>query len=251
MSLVTADAILATLRTVEFERLRRSRDPELARKVVAVKAFQQRRFLHTYADLLSSPRYGGAARFFLGELYGPADFTQRDAQFARVVPSIIRLFPADVVDAVAALAELHALSETLDTAMASHLNSGAVLVMPLQYARAWQATGRPDDREMQISLTLSVAGDLDRLTRKPLLRSSLRLMRGPARAAGLAALQQFLEAGFDTFRAMKGATEFVEIVRAREQALASMLFGARLREPMDEAELREVLTHLPSVGNGS
>jgi len=249
MPLVTADTILATLRSVEFERRRRSGDPELGRKVAAVKAFQQQRFLHTYADLLTSARYGGAARFFLDELYGPADFTQRDAQFSRVVPSLIRLFPEDVVNAVAALAELHALSETLDTAMASHLDSSGALLTPLRYAAAWQATGCPGDRQLQISLTVSVAGDLDRLTRKPLLRTSLRLMRGPARAAGLAALQQFLEAGFDTFRAMKGATEFVETVRAREEALASLLFRAQLNEPMDAAELREALTRSFSVAS--
>ena len=39
----------------------------------------------------------------------------------------------------------------------------------------------------------------------PLLRNALRLMRGPARAAGLAELQHTLESGFDIFKAMKGA----------------------------------------------
>jgi hypothetical protein len=243
----TAEAILATLRIVDGERRRRADDAGLTHRVAGVKAFQQLRFSHTYADLLGTARYGAATRFFLEELYGPADFTRRDTQFARVVPSMVRLFPQAVVDTVAALADLHALSETLDTAMASHLSD--IPVVPLQYVRAWQETGRSEDRQIQITLTLNVAARLDRLTHKPLLRNSLRLMRGSARAAGLAELQQFLEAGFDTFRAMKGAEEFMGIVQTREQALASALFDADLGEPMAMAGMEKVLAHLPVVAD--
>jgi hypothetical protein len=75
-----------------------------------------------------------------------------------------------------------------------------------------------------------VGRSLDGLTRNPLLRHSLRLMRAPARAAGMAALQTFLEAGFDTFRAMRGADEFLELVGRRERALASALFDCQPAE---------------------
>ena len=51
-------------------------------------------------------------------------------------------------------------------------------------------------------------------------------MRGPARAAGLGELQIFLETGFDTFRAMNGAQEFLAIVKRREEELAAALFAA-------------------------
>jgi hypothetical protein len=57
---------------------------------------------------------------------------------------------------------------------------------------------------------LAVGTALDRYTRNPLLRHSLRLMRGPAQAAGLGVLQAFLERGFDTFGEMRGATEFLQ-----------------------------------------
>ena len=93
------------------------------------------------------------------------------------------------------------------------------------YVAAWQATGRADDRERQIALTLTVGESLDRYTRRPLLRQSLRMMRAPARAAGLSELQRFLETGFDTFGAMRGAAEFLATVGTRERALAAALFG--------------------------
>ncbi len=219
-----AASILAQLATVQRERDVRRADAELGSAVAAVKAYQQRRFARTYADLLTSPRYAAAARFFLDELYGPQDFSERDAQFARVVPALVRLFPQEIVDTVGVLARLHALSEMLDTEMGRHLR-GRVLDRST-YVEAWQSTAQPAKREEQIGLTLRVGHELDRLTRKPLLRSSLHLMRGPARAAGLPALQQFLETGFDTFKAMRGAQGFLAIVGDRERLLAQSMFSA-------------------------
>jgi len=221
-----ADIILEHLRTVAAERTRREAQPGLAAKVVALKTYQQRRFGKTYADLLGSPRYGPASRFFLEELYGPRDFADRDAQFARVVPALVRLFPKEIIATVRALAQLHALSEELDTATAAQLVSSNVDA--LAYVGAWQAAGREGDREQQIALTLSVGRSLDRLTRNPLLRHTLRMMRGPARSAGLAELQHFLETGFDAFKAMKGAHEFLSLIEEREQHLAQVLFESPL-----------------------
>jgi hypothetical protein len=223
----TVDTILGHLAIVEKERATRSASPTLLKRVQAVKAYQQRRFSHTYADLLATSRYAGAARFFLDELYGPGDFSQRDAQFAKVVPALVRLFPRDVVETVDTLARLHALSEMLDSEMGRQLKAkGTEGVTAEAYIAAWQGTDGAAERELQIALTLAVGQSLDRLTRKPLLRHTLRMMRGPARAAGLSALQQFLENGFDTFLAMRGAQEFLSTVSAREHLLAASLFNA-------------------------
>ena len=218
----TASTILQHLATVAAERAARAQDARLAERVEAIKAYQQRRFEMTYADLLSHSRYAGAANFFLNELYGPSDFTQRDAQFARIVPALVRLFPVEVVDTVRSLAALHAMSERFDTAMAQLLDSADVDAQ--RYCSAWQRCGDETGREEQIALLEHAGRSLDGLTNNPLLRHSLRLMRGPARAAGLGTLQSFLEAGFETFRAMRGANEFIAWVGQRERALAATLF---------------------------
>lgn len=60
----SAATIQAHLKTVEDERSRRAGIPGLTAKVVALKAYQQRRFSYTFADLLHSKRYGAASRFF-------------------------------------------------------------------------------------------------------------------------------------------------------------------------------------------
>ncbi|HMV39773.1 MAG TPA: hypothetical protein PLG92_03730 [Piscinibacter sp.] len=233
-----AQAILSQLTIVRSEREARAADGALGETVRALKAYQQQRFSRTYADLLASSRYAAASRFFLDELYGPQDFSDRDAQFARVVPALVRLFPQELVETVAVLARLHALSESLDSTMGRHLLGR--LIDRSTYIEAWQLTGRAEAREEQIRLTLAVGRDLDSLTRKPLLRTTLHLMRGPARAAGLPALQQFLETGFDTFKAMGGAEEFLAIVGTRERALAAALFERRTECTPEAAALGQL-----------
>ncbi|TCP00753.1 FFLEELY motif protein [Rubrivivax gelatinosus] len=228
-------AILDNLQKVAAERRRRDADPGLEARTRAVKDYQHRRFAASYADLLEQPRYAESSRFFLDELYGPQDFTDRDAQFARVVPGLVRIFPHELVVTVRALSELHALSETMDTSMAARISSPRVDARA--YVAAWQAVGQPTVRARQIELMLLVGSALDRYTRNPILRHSLRLMRTPARAAGLSALQSFLESGFDTFRAMKGADAFLATISSRERDLAALLFSVDLTSPRARDEL--------------
>lgn len=215
----------------EVERLREeSRSvPEIGTAVVRLKRFQARRFASTYADLLASPAYGPAARFFLEELYSDRDFRERDAQFARIAGAVEKLFPRDVADTAAALAQLHALTESLDHAMAR--------IEPLDghddivgYVRAWKAVDRRADRQRQLERVVAIGAEMTRLTRLPGVRMMLKMMRGPASAAGLTSLQRFLESGFDTFAAVAkqrgGAEGFLAIIRQREQQLVDLLFEA-------------------------
>ncbi len=239
-----ATRIQQSLAAVDIERRRRAAVPNLAAEVAALKAYQQKRFARTHASLLAHPRYGRAANFFLNELYGPQDFTQRDAQFSRIVPALVRLFPADTVATVESLAAVHALSERLDTAMAIHLAGAAPT--RASYLRAWQATGEPAARARQIELVMSVGEALDRHTRSFVLRASLKAMRGPARAAGMGALQTFLETGFEAFGAMHGAREFLATIQARESALVARLFDpAAVAAATGTLAPDDVLTQLP------
>lgn len=222
------EEILACLHEVGAQRVLRNSDTALGREVLAVKAYQHARFSHTYADLLGHARFGAAARFFLEDLYGPGDFTTRDEQFVRIVPALVRLFPRDIVDTVLSLGRLHALSEKLDTEMgqcAVRIGQHGQAISGPVYGQCWREVGSPARREEQIVLMLAVGAALEGYTRNPLLRHSLRLMRGPAQAAGLGALQAFLERGFDTFRAMKGASEFLQTIAQRERTLAAKLFA--------------------------
>jgi hypothetical protein len=228
----------------EVERLREESRalPDIGAAVVQLKRFQARRFAGTYADLLASGAYGAAARFFLDELYSDRDYGERDAQFARIAGAVEKLFPKDVAQTAAGLARLHALTESLDHGMARV----AALAAPddvAGYVRAWKAVGRRQDRQRQLETVVAIGAEMTRLTRLPGLRMMLRMMRGPASAAGLSSLQRFLETGFDTFSSVTkvrgGAERFLETIREREQHLVDLLFDADL--VACETELRQIL----------
>ena len=224
-----AQAILAHLGSVADERQRQAADPLLAQRVRAVKAYQHRRFEIAYADLLRDPGTRDAALFFLSDLYGAHDFSARDAQFGRIVPTLDRVFTREIVRTVRDLAELHALSERMDHRMAVVLRGPTL--DPKGYVDAWCAVGEPALRERQIVLMLGVGGALVGYTRSRWLRHSLRLMRAPARAAGLDALHGFLERGFDTFAALREPQAFLDTLATRERALAALLFTRPVPPP--------------------
>ncbi len=207
-------------------------NPMLQAATTSVKRFQARRFAGTYADLLGSQEFGGAARFFLEELYSDRDYSQRDAQFARIAGTLQTLFPKAVVGTAVSLAQLHILTEELDHHMARlWANRMPAAGQDIAYyVKTWQDIGRPMDRALQLDIVLKVGQELDRLTRTPGLRLMLKMMRRPAMAAGMGSLQNFLEVGFDTFASMSGkgarATAFLETIRERETAWITQLFAS-------------------------
>lgn len=207
-------------------------EPALHAAILSVKRFQAQRFAATYADLLAGGPYRDAARFFLDELYGDKDYSQRDAQFSRIAGALQTFFPKQVVAIAVSLALLHALTEELDHSMGAQWLSkskAAKMSESERYENAWRAVGRRADRDAQLNDVIEVGDELDKLTRATGLRMMLKMMRRPAHAAGLSSLQEFLETGFDTFAQMngrgKGAQEFLAIVRKRESELIEALFA--------------------------
>jgi hypothetical protein len=217
--------IISRLTNVRALRRERDADPNLGAKVQAVKQFQHARFVRDYTDLLTSSRYRAAAMFFLDELYGPADFSARDAEFERVVPMMARVLPHEVVRTIADLMELHSLTEELDQRMAAALNSAEI--DEASYRGAWLQIGRRLDRERQVALLLESGRALDRHTRSKVVLTTLRVMRRPAQAAGYGRLQAFLEAGMSAFARMAGAQDFLRVIEHNEARTIDDLFSEK------------------------
>lgn len=226
-----AQTIRDSITDVTALRLHRTGDPALGAAVGTVKTLQARRFRGTYADLMSSPSFGPAARFFLEELYSDTDYTDRDLQFGRIAGTLQTMFPQLAVTTAVALAVLHAQTEGLDQDMGrAWLAHADATSDAARYTAAWRTVGQRHARQEQLQRVLAMGTDLARLTRTPGLRMMLRMMRGPAHAAGMGALQKFLEAGFDTFgqlsRQRGGVEQFLATIEARERALMDQLFDA-------------------------
>ncbi|HSC99837.1 MAG TPA: hypothetical protein VLI21_13105 [Casimicrobiaceae bacterium] len=218
-----ADQLLHVLSRVHAHHEERLRDAELGKALAYLAMWQVRRLRNTYADLQAIPRYAAAMQFFESDLYGGGDFAQRDADLARVVPGMKRLLPDHALRTVVEAVEVNALAQDFDRAMIDHLPRREGAFGVAEYCAAYRAVDRFDERRRQILLLSHVGEALDALVRKPMIRSALKLMRKPARLAGLAALQDFLERGFGAFANMGGAREFLATIEARELAIVESI----------------------------
>ncbi len=186
-----------------------------------LREWQSLRLARTHRDLLDSPRYGPAARFFLDDLYGPKDFNRRDDEVERIVPLMSRLLPPPALRTIAMAVGLDALSEELDGALIGALRASGQIqqIDSAAYAGAYRACDNRGQREEQIRLIRETGKALDGLTHMPLLSALLRAMRGPAHVAGLAELHEFLDRGYAAFKHMGNAEGFLRTVCDRETAL--------------------------------
>lgn len=231
----------------------------------------QRQRLHlTYADLLEHKRYQPACEFFLDELYGGKDFSQRHHDLARVEPIMSRIMPEHLLHTVAEALEVQALSIELDLLTSASIaelhpelvpvveNTQAVQETAAQetdsilestakeasephinqgiYAKAYRHAGRAEDRQRQIDSIMQVGRALDSVVHKFWVFQLLKLLRGPAVAAGFGELQHFLETGFDAFKQLKGADRFLKTIHERESAAMAAIFSASDR-PFPNLEL--------------
>ena len=219
-------------RVIEMRRALHA-DAAVNERWLAVKHWQAARLARTYPDLLASARYRPASEFFLEELYGAKDFEARDNEALRVVPKLARMLPERAVETMALAVELDETSESLDARLAKAIR------LPIDvggYARAYRETGTLAERELQIETVDRIGRTLEKLARIPLLSGMLHMMRAPAEAAGFGHLHRFLQSGFDAFRAMGSAGEFLRTIRSRETALMQALFAGRTEE-LDRPEL--------------
>lgn len=192
-----------------------------------LREWQAARLALTHADLLASPLHGPAAEFFLTDLYGPKDFSERDSEVERILPTLVAVLPAAGVRAVAMAVELDALSEELDARMIDELRRAGAMgqITGDAYAQAYRCCNNAQQREHQIALVQAVGETLDRVTKTPLLGAALRIMHKPAQLAGLGELHAFLERGYSTFRRMGGADEFLRTIVQRETRLMNEILN--------------------------
>ena len=218
-----AKALRAHLENVSVLRRRSRSDGPTAAVRDALRQWQSLRLSRTYSDLLSSPRFGDAARFLQDDLFGPKDFARRDAEIERIVPTLARMLPVGALQVIVRAAELDALSESLDAALAARL--GTTEITEERYTVAYREVGARGDRERQIALIGEIGMMLNRLVRLPLLGTVLKMMHGPALVAGLGGLHDFLQRGFDAFKKMGDATLFIDTITTREKELLERLYS--------------------------
>lgn len=232
---------------VRVQRLHEARagNPILAGALERLADWQARRLRMTYADLAVDSRYAGAIQFFQNDLYGAADFSRRDADLARVVPLLVRVLPESIIMTAANAMELNALSQELDRALLTRLPRADGYFTVAEYCKAYRRAGNFPLRHRQIKLIVDIGTAIDRSVNKAFVRTALPMMRQPARLAGLATLQDFLERGFAAFRIMGGAATFLATIQERETQILEAIVGGAI-DPFQDPMTSRLAQSLPA-----
>lgn len=210
-------------------------DPVLAKHLPGLRAWQSQRLASSFAHFREDPAKRLAAEFFLSDLYGDADFMQRDEEAAKILPKMARILPATLLQAAVDSIELSVLSHALDIRMARVLAGTGVKPDGIDtdgYQLAYRKTGLRRLRARQIDLVLDVGQRLDSVIKMHGIGKLLAASRLPARMLGLAHLQGFLERGFTAFHQLGGAEAFLAEIHQQESCIAERLRNGS-RNPFD------------------
>lgn len=174
-------------------------------------------FLPQYDDLRQRPGYDDAIDFVVADLTGPG-IADRDRELERVVPVMTRFMPDKALQALALAMELNARVLKINLGIESELHDRLVADKPVSerdYCIATRAVTTFAECEELVAMTRSAGESLERIIRIPMIGSLLRSMRLPAKMAGVADLQVFLEKGFSTVTAVDDVHEFLSVVEDR------------------------------------
>ena len=191
-----------------------------------LQQWQCERLLASHDDLANQARYQKVMQFFVEELYGPKDFSQRDADLVRAIPKLAKVLPDKAMNAMNDALALNTLSFDLDMQMAQYLNDKTL--DRNTYALAYRYVGRKTDRERQIDIIYHLAEQLADVIKIKGISLLISLSKRPAKLAGLLSLHEFLERGFNAFKAIGDVHSFITPVLERERALMYALFDENL-----------------------
>ncbi len=223
--------------------LQRSRDAQRQRaasisldpKLAILRAFQSARLRRTYADFLADPHYCQACEFFLSDIYGVKDFSQRDLDFHRLYELLSRYLPASMLRTLKDSLDLNQMSHTLDLKLLEALVGQLGMkdeITAEMYSQAYRLCDNYEERQRQIARLVALVLEIGGATRLPLVGMTLRLARLPADRAGWDELYDFLWRGYRAFQPMKSVRRFALAIQDREMMILTNLMAGN-PEPFD------------------
>lgn len=191
----------------------------------ALQAFQSNRLRRDYADLAAQPQYQAVGEFFFDEMYGPRDFSERNAsarrfhQFLHIVPGV---HLADVEQAI----ELLDLTDHLDEDLTRRMLDQS---LPLDfdepaYERIYRQADNYDQRLRQLHLVRDTLLNVYRLSQLPLLGLGLKQSRLLSRLAGFEGLHRFLMNGYAALHNVADVRGFADTIFDRELQRLDRIF---------------------------
>ena len=193
-----------------------------------LQAFQQQRLRSTYADMLKNPEYRKMANFFFERLYSPEDFSFRDAAIKKLNKILKGAVYKGMASAIGMVIVLHEFSDALDERMVEKMienGCGPDLTMD-QYQEIYRQLDNYDERVHQIKLIVTVTLEFHRLSKKWIVGVSLKTVHTAAHLLRMSEIIDFIQEGYDAFRAIKDMKLIAKTMEERELAWHDEIWNA-------------------------
>jgi hypothetical protein len=198
----------------------------------AVQAWQCKRLLASHQHMYQQKRFRPAVEFFIDELYGPNDFSQRDQDIARIVPKMSTFLPQKALQSLASALHLNTLSFELDFDLAKKLVD--TKINRDTYAQAYISCDNLAHRQQQIDYIRTLGNDLADVVKMKGISSLLFISRKPAKMAGVLALHEFLEKGFKSFKNLGDVEDFITPLVNKERQIMQQLANPNSPNPLPD-----------------
>ena len=197
-----------------------------------LQIWQCKRLLISHQDMYQQKRFKPAVEFFIDELYGPSDFSQRDQDIARIVPKMSNFLPEKALQSLASALHLNTLSFELDFELARKLINTEI--NRDTYAEAYISCDNLTSRQQQIDYIRTLGNDLADVVKMRGISALLFISRKPAKIAGVLALHEFLEKGFKSFKNLGNVEDFIIPVVNKELQIMQQLANPNTPNPLPD-----------------
>lgn len=189
--------------------------------------WQAERMRKTHQNLLEDDKYRVATEFFLEDIYGGIDLTHLANEAERALNAALRILPEKVMVTATYALELNALSAELDERLTEFLflEMGVSDISMAAYTEAFRESATLEERQRQVELAKHLAVGLDKYVRSRMIYATFKLVKAPARKAGISNLYDFMGKGFEAMRPMGSASAVIHRIVDREAELIDAIFS--------------------------
>lgn len=207
-------------------------DEQLLKNYERFANWQLEYLLPFFTDLYKQEGYAEAIDFIMTDLAG-IGISNRDRDLERAAPAITSMLPLAALATIASAAEMNARVLKVNIGICRCLAAGNQLPAEItehDYCIACRRASSLAECVELVHLITGLGKTLKTLVEIPMLGIMLRAMRGPAHAAGFAALQEFLEKGYRTFRQIPDIDLFLSEIESRMVAIFERIYTVPLTQ---------------------
>lgn len=198
--------------------------------------WQFRHLLPFFRDLAVQDGYAEAIEFTMSDLAG-AGISHRDRDLERAAPAITRMLPLRALITLADAAEANTRVLRSNIAICKALSINAKLpdtITEIDYCIACREATTLEELIDLVRIVCGLGRSLKSLVGIPMIGMTLTAMRSPARAAGFAALHDFLESGYLTFKDIPDIDHFLDVIETRMIDVFTLIYTV----PLDDVRKR-------------